>query len=118
MTRGKLISRFERSDSAYTRWTGFGFGGFGLPTLEAMACGTPTVLADSSSHPEVGGDAALYFPPGDCSALAARLSLLLSDDACRRDLSEKGIARARRFTWRRTAEVTVDAYRMAAAARR
>jgi glycosyltransferase involved in cell wall biosynthesis len=94
------------------------YEGFGLPTLEAMACGTPTVLADSSSHPEVGGDAALYFPPGDCSALAAQLSRLLSDDAFRRDLSEKGIARASRFTWRRTAEVTADAYRMAAAARR
>lgn len=93
------------------------YEGFGLPTLEAMACGTPTVLANSSSHPEVGGDAALYFPPGDTSALAAELGRLLSDDALRRDLSEKGIVRARRFTWRRTAEVTADAYRTAAARR-
>ncbi len=49
------------------------YEGFGLPTLEAMACGTPVILADSSSHPEVGGDAALYFPPGDAEALGAQL---------------------------------------------
>lgn len=93
------------------------YEGFGLPTLEAMACGTPTVLANSSSHPEVGGDAALYFPPGDSSSLATQLSRLLSDDAFRQDLSEKGIAQARRFTWRRTAEVTADAYRTGMARR-
>ena len=90
------------------------YEGFGLPTLEAMACGTPTVLADSSSHPEVGGDAALYFPPGDSSALAAQLRRLLSDDTFRRDLSEKGLAQAGRFTWRRTAVATAEAYRIAA----
>ncbi len=91
------------------------YEGFGLPTLEAMACGTPTVLADSSSHPEVGGDAALYFPPGDSSTLAAQLRRLLSDDALRRDLSEKGLAQAGRFTWQRTAVATADAYRIAVA---
>ena len=90
------------------------YEGFGLPTLEAMACGTPTVLADSSSHPEVGGEAALYFPPGDSSALAAQLGRLLSDDAFRHDLSAKGLAQAARFTWRRTAQATADAYRIAA----
>ena len=90
------------------------YEGFGLPTLEAMACGTPTVLADTSSHPEVGGDAALYFPPGDTSVLTAQLSRLLSDDAFRRDLSEKGLAQAGRFSWRRTAVATADAYRKAA----
>ena len=89
------------------------YEGFGLPTLEAMACGTPTVLANSSSHPEVGGDAALYFPQGDSSALAAQLERLLSDNGLRRDLSQKGIARAASFTWRRTAEATAAAYRMA-----
>ncbi len=93
------------------------YEGFGLPTLEAMACGTPAVLADSSSHPEVGGDAALYFPPGDSSALAAQLGRLLSDDVLHRDLSEKSLAQAGRFTWRRTAEATADAYRMAMARR-
>jgi glycosyltransferase involved in cell wall biosynthesis len=90
------------------------YEGFGLPTLEAMACGTPTVLAASSSHPEVGGDAALYFAPGDSSGLAAQLSRLLSDDALGRALSEKGLAQAARFTWRRTAAMTADAYRSVA----
>lgn len=90
------------------------YEGFGLPTLEAMACGTPTVLADSSSHPEVGGDAALYFPPGDTSTLALQLGRLLSDDILRGDVSAMGLAQADRFTWRRTAAVTAGAYRVAA----
>jgi len=77
-----------------------------------MACGTPTVLADSSSHPEVGGVAADYFPPGDASFLAAQLTRLLSDDALRRDQSEKGVGQAARFTWQRTAAATADAYRI------
>ena len=63
------------------------YEGFGLPTLEAMACGTPVVLADSSSHPEVGGDAALYFPPGDASALGAQLLRLLGDEDLRAERS-------------------------------
>jgi glycosyltransferase involved in cell wall biosynthesis len=92
------------------------YEGFGLPALEAMACGTPTVLADSSSLPEVGGDAALYFPPGDSSALAAQLKRLLLDPEVRRDLSIKGVARARQFTWRQTARDTARGYRMAVGA--
>jgi glycosyltransferase involved in cell wall biosynthesis len=128
ISRWGLRDRVIQRDAADTELPGvFGgasvfvfpsrYEGFGLPTLEAMACGTPTVLADSSSHPEVGGDAALYFPPGDSGGLAAQLSRLLSDDALRRDLCEKGIARAGRFTWQRTAEATADAYRMAVAQR-
>jgi glycosyltransferase involved in cell wall biosynthesis len=88
------------------------YEGFGLPTLEAMACGTPAVLADSSSHPEVGGDAALYFPPGDSNALADTLLRLLSDVELSRELSRKGLAQSGRFTWRRTAVDTADAYRI------
>jgi glycosyltransferase involved in cell wall biosynthesis len=78
-----------------------------------MACGAAVVLADSSSHPEVGGEAALYFPPGDSSALAVQLGRILSDDALRTDLAAKGLARAKLFTWRRTAGLTADAYRVA-----
>jgi glycosyltransferase involved in cell wall biosynthesis len=90
------------------------YEGFGLPALEAMACGTPTVLADSSSLPEIGGDAALYFPPENASALAAQLCRLLTDSELRRHLSKQGLERARHFTWQRTAACTANAYRVAA----
>jgi glycosyltransferase involved in cell wall biosynthesis len=89
------------------------YEGFGLPTLEAMACGTPVVLADSSSHPEVGGEAALYFPPGDSSALAAQVRRLISDGRGRSDFVANGISRAKRFSWRDTAAATAAAYRVA-----
>lgn len=86
------------------------YEGFGLPTLEAMACGTPTVLAAASSLPEVGGDAAWYFPPGDAAALAARLEHLIGDSVVSADLGERGLVRAQAFNWRRTAELTAQAY--------
>ncbi len=89
------------------------YEGFGLPTLEAMACGTPALLADSSSHREAGGDAALYFPPGDSSTLASQLDRLLSDTELRRGVSERGVVHAGRFTWTKTAESTSAAYRIA-----
>jgi glycosyltransferase involved in cell wall biosynthesis len=85
--------------------------GFGLPTLEAMASGCPAVLVDSSSHPEVGGDAALYFPPGDVAALRHRLIQLVGSTSLRADRAEAGIRRAASFTWERTARATADAYR-------
>ena len=85
--------------------------GFGLPTLEAMASGAPVVLADSSSHPEVGGDVARYFPIGDPAALAAQLDALIGDDDLRDELGEAGVVRAAAFTWQATAQATADAYR-------
>jgi len=88
--------------------------GFGLPTLEALACGTPAVIADSSSHPEAGGDAALYFPPGDSGALAQQLERILEDGAARRDASTRGLSHASKFTWRHTALATATAYQEAA----
>jgi glycosyltransferase involved in cell wall biosynthesis len=86
------------------------YEGFGLPTLEAMACGTPAVLANSSSHPEAGGDAALYFEPGDASALGAQLVRLLRDADLRAALVARGLERAAGFTWQRTAARTRDVY--------
>ena len=84
--------------------------GFGLPALEAMACGAPTVLADSSSLPEVGGDAAVYFPVGDAHALTTVISELLAD-AKRRDwLRSAGIDRAEGFTWAKAAQQTAAVY--------
>jgi glycosyltransferase involved in cell wall biosynthesis len=85
--------------------------GFGLPTLEAMASGAAVVLADSSSHPEVGGEVARYFPIGDPAALAGQLDLLVGDDALRTQLGKDGVLRAASFTWQATATVTAEAYR-------
>jgi glycosyltransferase involved in cell wall biosynthesis len=84
--------------------------GFGLPTLEAMASGIPVVLAQSSSHPEVGGDVARYFPPGDVEALTLVLLELLGDEGLRAELGASGVVRARKFTWQDTAQATSTAY--------
>jgi glycosyltransferase involved in cell wall biosynthesis len=78
--------------------------GFGLPALEAMACGTPVVVANTSSLPEVAGDAARQVNPHDAVALADAMSRILTDDALRVDLQHRGFARARLFGWQRTAE--------------
>ena len=75
------------------------YEGFGLPPLEALACGAPTVVSTSSSLPEVVGDAALLVPPTDVDALADALHRLVSDEALRARLREAGPLQARQFTW-------------------
>jgi glycosyltransferase involved in cell wall biosynthesis len=87
--------------------------GFGLSPLEAMACGTPVVCADSSSLPEVIGDAGVLFS-GEVAELAAALSALLDDGPRRNLLRDRGQTRARAFDWRSTTERTADVLRTAA----
>ena len=89
------------------------YEGFGLPPLQALARGVPTVVADTSSLPEVVGDAALLHPPGDHEALAAALLRLLEDEVLRADLRARGPARAAGFTWEQAAHQTLAVYREA-----
>ena len=86
------------------------YEGFGLPPLEAMACGTPVIAAASSSLPEVVGDAGLLVPPLNVDALADAMGSLLGDTERRRFLAERGLTRARSYTWTETARATAALY--------
>jgi glycosyltransferase involved in cell wall biosynthesis len=86
------------------------YEGFGLPPLEAMACGTPVVAGDRGAVPEVCGDAALLVDPTDEVALAAALAAMLSNEDLRRDLARRGLERAGNFSWERSAERTLAVY--------
>ena len=90
--------------------------GFGLPVLEAMACGVPVVASTAAALTEVGGDAALYAPAADAAALARAIGRALDEPETRRRLRTAGPARAALFSWRATAEKTVAALEEAAAA--
>lgn len=87
--------------------------GFGLPPLEAMACGTPVICANTTSLPEVVGDAAVLVPPGDVNALFAALERVLSSPGLREELRDQGLARARRFSWDRAAREVLALYEQA-----
>ena len=87
------------------------YEGFGLPVLEAMACGTPVACSNVSSLPEVAGTAALLFDPSDVAAITAALGRLLDDATLRADLRARGLTQAERFTWKQTAAATLAVYR-------
>jgi glycosyltransferase involved in cell wall biosynthesis len=112
---GAGVHHFDRLDSteltavynlalalAHPSW----YEGFGFPPLEAMACGTPVVVSDRSSLPELVGDAGLVVPADDPDAWRKALEKLLADADAAADLRRRGILRAAEFSWSRCAEQT------------
>jgi len=93
------------------------YEGFGFPVLEAMQCGTPVLCANTSSLPEVAGDAALLVNPLDVEQIADGIQRLVSDAALRSALIARGRAHAATFTWRRAAQQTFQALCEAAGCR-
>jgi len=112
----------EHLEGLYSMATCFVFPslneGFGLPILEAMERDLPVACSNVSAMPEVAGDAALLFDPGDDGAVAAAITRLLGDSALRQQLAVAGRKRKGLFSWRATAERTIDCWERAMAARR
>ena len=80
------------------------YEGFGFPVLEAMACGTPVVCSDSSSIPEVGGDAVVYCNPYDINDIKDKIELVLKDASLQQEMIKKGLERAQLFSWDKSAD--------------
>ncbi|MDH7486095.1 MAG: glycosyltransferase family 1 protein [Anaerolineae bacterium] len=91
------------------------YEGFGLPVLEAMACGTPVITSSASSLPEVAGDAAITVNPYDVAALAEAIAQVMADAARREEMRQAGLQQAARFPWSKAAAETVAVYRRALA---
>ena len=87
--------------------------GFGLPIVEAMACGTPVITSNNSSMKEIGEGAAVLIDPRDTRQITEALASIAEDSALRGELSKKGLKRAAEFSWQQTAQLTLDAYREA-----
>ncbi len=86
------------------------YEGFGYPPLEAMGCGTPAIVSDAASLPEVVGEAGVIVPEGEVGPLRDEMRRMLNDEAHRKRLSEKSLERAKKFSWRELAEGTLRAY--------
>ena len=86
------------------------YEGFGLPLLEAMACGCPVVTSKNGSIPEVVGDAAFFVDANDVNSIAHGITKIFTDTSLQKDLSAKGFKRAQKFSWQKTAEETVGVY--------
>jgi glycosyltransferase involved in cell wall biosynthesis len=117
--RGELVwTGYVTEDDLPTVYSGaslFAFPslyeGWGLPVVEAMACGTPAITTTSSSLPEAAGDAAILVDPADTGALAREMERVLFDEELRARMTERGLAHARRFPWRRPAERVLGLFR-------
>jgi len=94
------------------------YEGFGLPVLEAMACGTPVIASRAASIPEVLGDAGVLLDPDDEPGWADAIAALVNDEWQKGRMQKAGLTRAKEFTWARTASITLDAYRQVAAGSR
>jgi glycosyltransferase involved in cell wall biosynthesis len=84
--------------------------GFGMPVLEAFICGCPAVIADSSCFPEIAGDAALYFTPGDNEGLLKKIDMIRNNAALKQELREKGMEKAKQFSWENTITQHINVY--------
>jgi glycosyltransferase involved in cell wall biosynthesis len=84
--------------------------GFGIPVLEAMACGTPVITSDSAAMPEIAGDAAILVNPYDAHEISRAMTEVCSQENLRRHLSRKGLERARHYSWSKTAQKTLAVY--------
>jgi glycosyltransferase involved in cell wall biosynthesis len=87
------------------------YEGFGIPVVEAMACGTPVITSNVSSLPEVGGDAVLYVDPKNIEEISTSIKGALSDENLSQTLREKGVARSKEFSWEYTARQTLDVFK-------
>ena len=94
------------------------YEGFGIPPLEAMACGTAVIASNVASIPEVVGEAGLLFDPFDTQALVKALTQVIDDSEYRGLLRSKGFERARNFNWKTTAQLTLGVYERAAKKKR
>ncbi len=86
------------------------YEGFGIPTLEAFACGCPVILSNTSSMPEVGGDAPQYIDPSDVGDMTNKIRIVLADESLRKSMIEKGRLQLQKFNWDKTAEETLRVY--------
>lgn len=87
------------------------YEGFGLPVLEAMACGTPVICSNTTSLPEVGGDAVIYCNPQDINDIQAKIECLLRDPVSQQKMMQKGLQRAKMFSWEKSAEAHLQLFR-------